>query len=50
MSMHRKYNSKLQPKRCNVSYLFISTDAVLVSGGLSAHHQEHTTVHTVVCS
>jgi len=27
-------------------YLFISTDAVLVSGGSSAHHQEHITVHT----
>ena len=25
--------------------LFISTDAVHVSGGSSAHHQEHTTVH-----
>jgi hypothetical protein len=27
-------------------YLFIFTDAVHVSGGSSAHHQEHTTVHT----
>ena len=26
--------------------LFISTDTVHVSGGSSAHHQEHTTVHT----
>ena len=26
--------------------LFISTDALHVSGGSSAHHQEHTTVHT----
>jgi hypothetical protein len=26
--------------------LFISTDALLVPGGSSAHHQEHTTVHT----
>ena len=26
--------------------LFISTDAVHVSGGSSAHHQEHVTVHT----
>jgi len=25
---------------------FISTDAVHVSGGYSAHHQEHITVHT----
>jgi hypothetical protein len=27
--------------------LFIFTDAVHVSGGFSAHHQEHITVHTV---
>jgi len=26
--------------------LFISTDAVHVSGGSPAHHQEHKTVHT----
>jgi hypothetical protein len=26
--------------------LFIFTDAVHVSGGSSAHHQEHITVHT----
>ena len=26
--------------------LFISTDALHVSGCSSAHHQEHTTVHT----
>jgi len=26
--------------------LFISTDAVHVSGGSSAHHQEHVTAHT----
>jgi len=26
--------------------LFTVTDAVHVSGGSSAHHQEHTTVHT----
>ena len=26
--------------------LFISADALHVSGGSSAHHQEHTTVHT----
>ena len=26
--------------------LFVSTDAVHVSGGSSAHHQEHITVHT----
>jgi len=27
--------------------LFISTNALHVSGGSSAHHQEHKTVHTV---
>ena len=26
--------------------IFISTDALHVSGGSSAHHQEHITVHT----
>jgi len=26
--------------------LFISTNILRVSGGFSAHHQEHTTVHT----
>jgi len=26
--------------------LFIFTDALLASGGSSAHHQEHITVHT----
>jgi hypothetical protein len=25
---------------------FISTDAMHVSGGFSAHHQEHITIHT----
>ena len=28
--------------------LFISTDALHVSGGSSAHHQEHITVHTAL--
>ena len=28
--------------------LFIATDAVHVSGGSSAHHQEHITVHTAL--
>jgi len=27
-------------------FKFISTDALHVSGGSSAHHQEHITVHT----
>ena len=46
MSVHRKYISKLLPRRCNISCLFSSTDALQVSGGSSTHHQEHTTVHT----
>ena len=29
--------------------LFIFADALYVLGGSSAHHQEHTTVHTAVC-
>ena len=40
------FTSKLHPKRCNVSYLFISIDALHVLAGSSAHHQEHITVHT----
>jgi len=32
--------------QCLFIYLFISTDALHVSGGPSAHHQEHITVHT----
>jgi len=28
--------------------LFISTDAVYVSGAFSAHHQEHIAVHTAL--
>jgi len=28
--------------------LFINTDALCVSGGSSAHHQEHITVHTAL--
>jgi len=33
--------SKLQPTRCNFFHLFIFTEALHVSGGFSAHHQEH---------
>jgi len=29
-----------------LTYLFISTDALHVSGGSSDHHQKHITVHT----
>ena len=54
--IHRRLCS---PRRCYVIKMitnysqqdatfleFISTDAVQVSGGSSAHHQEHITVHT----
>jgi hypothetical protein len=42
-NVHRKYISKVQPTICNVLsiYLFLH-----VSGGFSAYHQEHRTVHT----
>jgi hypothetical protein len=39
-------NLKLQPTRCDVFDLFISTDTLHVSGSSSAHHQEHITVRT----
>jgi len=47
MSMHREYISKVQPTRCNIFsiYLFLQI-APHVSGGSSAHHQAHKTVHT----
>jgi len=47
--VHHEYISKLQSTRFNVYlfiYLFISTDALHVSGGSSTHHQEHKTVYT----
>jgi hypothetical protein len=47
MSVHRKYISKVQPTRCNVSSIYLFPKIALhVSGGSSAHHQEHKTVHT----
>ena len=46
MFVHRKYISKLQPTRFKFLDLFISTDALHVSGGSSAHRQEHITVNT----
>jgi len=47
MSVHRKFITKVQPTRCNVFsiYLFLYI-ALHVSGGSSAHHQEHKTVDT----
>jgi len=47
MSVHRKYISKVQPTRCNVSSIDLVLQIALhVSGGFSAHHQEHKTIHT----
>jgi hypothetical protein len=47
MSVHPKFISKVQPTRCNVFsvYLFLQI-ALHVSGGFSAHHKEHKTIHT----
>jgi hypothetical protein len=39
------HNSKLQQDAMFL-HLFISTDALHVSGGSFAHHQEHVSVHT----
>jgi hypothetical protein len=47
MSVHRNIipNDSQQDAKFFID-LFISTDALHVSGGSSAHHQEHITVHT----
>jgi hypothetical protein len=47
LSVHRKYISKVQPTRCNVFSIYLFLEIALhVSGGSSAHNQEHKTVHT----
>jgi len=46
MFVHRKYISKLNQQDTTFLDLFISTDALYISGRYSAHHQEHITVHT----
>ena len=46
MSVHRNINQNYNQQDVSFLYLFISTDAVHVSGGFSAHNQEHVTVHT----
>ena len=46
MSVYRNYNSKLNQQDATFLDLFISADFLHVSGGSSAHHQEHLTVHT----
>ena len=46
MSMHRNVSPNYTQQDAMFLDLFIFTDAVHVSGGSSAHHQEHITVHT----
>jgi hypothetical protein len=46
MSVHRNIFPNFNQECAMFLDLFIFTDAVHVSGGSSAHHQEHTTVHT----
>jgi hypothetical protein len=48
MSVHRNLitNYSQKKKMQHFLNLFISTDILHVSGGSSAHHQEHITVHT----
>jgi hypothetical protein len=44
--VHRKIIPSYSQQDATFLDLFISKDAVHVSGGSSAHHQEHTTVQT----
>jgi hypothetical protein len=44
--MHRNIIPNYSQQDATFLGLFIFTDALLVSGGFSAHHQEHITVHT----
>jgi len=46
MSVHRDIIPNYNQQDATFLDLFISTDAVHVSGGSSAQHQEHITVHT----
>ena len=48
MSVYREYNSKLNQQDATFFDSFISTGAVHVLGGSSAHHQEQITVHTAL--
>jgi hypothetical protein len=44
--MHRNKIPNYSKQDATFLDLFISTDALHVSGGSSAHYEEHTTVHT----
>jgi len=46
MSVHLNIIPNYSQQDATFRDLFIVTDAVHVSGGSSAHHQEHLTVHT----
>jgi len=46
MSVHRNIIPNYSQQDATFLDLFIFTDALHVSGGFSAHHQEHITVHT----
>jgi len=46
MSVHRNIIPNYNQQDATFHDLFVFTDAVHVSGGSSAHHQEHITVHT----
>jgi hypothetical protein len=46
MSVHRNIIPNYSQQDATFLGLFIFTDALHVSGGSSAHHQENTTVHT----
>jgi hypothetical protein len=46
MSVHRNIITNDSQQDATFIYLFIFTDALHVSGGSSAHHQEHITVYT----
>jgi len=46
MSVHRNIIPNYSERDGTFLDLFIFTDALHISGGSSAHHQEYTTVHT----
>jgi len=46
MSAHLNMIPNYSQQDATVFYLFNSIEALHVSGGSSAHHQEHITVHT----
>jgi len=46
MSVQRNIIPNYSQQDATFLDLFICTDALHVSGGSSAHHQEHTTCHT----